>query len=359
MTFLWPWAFALLLLVPLLVGVRIWGERRRSRPAVRYSSLSLIAAAGPGTSRIRRHLPFVLFLAAVAALALAVARPVAVIAVPTSGSTILLTMDVSGSMCSTDIEPSRLQAAEAAASDFVEQQAGSSKIGIVAFSSFAELVQAPTSDKGVLLDAIHSFLTGRGTAVGDGILSAIDAVADLDPSVAHALTPYSTEVAPEPVVAGAYAPAIIVVLTDGASNAGSDPLEAAQQAADRGLKVYTIGFGTSEGADMDPTCRSQFAGRERGQNGGGFNGGGGGFGGGQGGFRRGIDEDTLRQVAAITDGEYYPAESASELESVFRGLPTSLITAHQVAELSVAFVAAGALLTILGIGLAQRWRPMP
>ncbi len=124
-TFLWPWALALLLLLPVLVGVRIWGQRRRSRPAVRYSSLSLIAVAGPGSSRIRRHLPFALFLGAIAALVLAVARPVAVLAVPTSGATILLTMDVSGSMCSTDIEPSRLQAAEAAASDFVEQQAGS------------------------------------------------------------------------------------------------------------------------------------------------------------------------------------------------------------------------------------------
>jgi Ca-activated chloride channel family protein len=361
MILLWPVVLVLLLLVPVLVGIYIWVTRHRARPAVRYSSLSLVVVAQPGSSRVRRHLPFGLFLAAVVALVVALARPVAVFSVPAGGATILLTMDVSGSMCSTDIEPSRLLAAEAAASDFIQQQPAGTRIGIVAFSGFAELVQAPTSDKQALLDAVHSLTTGRRTAVGSGILAAIDAIADLDPEVAHAITDTSTSVPPTPVAPGDFAPAIIVVLTDGASNAGTDPAEAAQQAADRGVRVYTIGFGTAEGGSADPACRQQFIGRE--PNGGGFGGGGGGqgggFGGGQGRFRRGIDEDTLKQVAQLTGGQYYPAESASELQSVFQGLPASTITAHEVVELRVVFAGIGALLTLLAVGLSQRWRPMP
>ena len=271
MTLLWPGFLALLLIIPALAGLYLWVLRHRSRPAVRYSSLSLVAAAHPGTSRVRRHLPFCLFLAAAGALVLAMTRPSMVLSVPTGGSTILLTMDVSGSMCSTDIAPSRLLAAEQAASDFIEQQPATTRIGIVAFSGFAELIQTPTTDRQTLLDAVHSFTTGRRTAVGSGILAAIDAIADIDPEVAPAVAEYSTATPPVPVVPGDYAPAIIVVLTDGASNAGVDPAKAAQQAADRGLRVYTIGFGTAEGGGLDPGCRAQFVGREpNGGLGGGF-----------------------------------------------------------------------------------------
>jgi Ca-activated chloride channel family protein len=164
---------------------------------------------------------------------------------------------------------------------------------------------------------------------------------------------------------GAYAPDIVVVLTDGVSNAGPEPLDAAKQAADRGVRVYTIGFGTAEGGGRSPSCAPQFIGREpQGQQFGGFGGGGGGFGGGGGGFggggfRRGIDEDTLKQVAATTGGAYYPAESADELLKVFESLPMSLIVRHEVAELSVGFVAAGALLAGLALLLGRAWRPLP
>ena len=148
----------------------------------------------------------------------------------------------------------------------------------------------------------------------------------------------------------------MVLLTDGANNAGPAPIDAAKQAADRGVRVYTIGFGSADGGAIDPVCGPQFVGREPGAFGGGF--GGGGAGGGPG-FRRGIDEATLKQVADMTGATYYPAESAGDLQNVFSNLPTSLITKHEVMEVSVAFVAVGFLLAMLGVFLAQLWRPLP
>ncbi|HEY8817248.1 MAG TPA: VWA domain-containing protein [Candidatus Limnocylindrales bacterium] len=160
------------------------------------------------------------------------------------------------------------------------------------------------------------------------------------------------------MTSGAYVPDIIVALTDGASNFGPDPLDAAQQAATRGIRVYTIGFGTPDGGELDPVCATQFRGAEPGN--GGFGGGGfGGGGGGGGGFRRGIDDQALMQIAARTGATYYPAESADELEGVFGSLPTSLITKHEVVELSVGFVAIGLLLAGSGLLLGRAWRPLP
>jgi Ca-activated chloride channel family protein len=265
-------------------------------------------------------------------------------------------MDVSGSMCSSDIEPSRLEVAQQAAIEFIDSQASRTQIGIVAFSGFAAVIQTPTTDRGVLADAIRSLTTGRRTAVGSGILSAIDAIAEVDPQVARATVTGRPGVAPEPVLPGAFAPAIIVLLTDGATNAGPDPVEAAEQAVDRGLRVYTIGFGTEAGGEFSGTCDLRFLGRE--PQGGGFPGLGGGAGGG-GRFRRGIDEETLIAVADATGGAYYPAESASQLASVFDELPTSLITRNEVVEVSVAFVGLGALLCGASLLLGRAWRPLP
>src|ERR1035437_2347495 len=175
MDFLWSGLLALLLVVPALVAVYIWSQRRRKRSGVRYSSLALIRDAMPGSSR-RRHIPFVLFVAAIGALVIGMARPVVILAVPSNQTTIILTIDVSGSMCSSDIPPSRLEAAEAAAEAFVKAQSSSTQIGIVAFSGFAEVVQAPTNDQAALLSALQSLATGRRTGIGDGILASIDAI---------------------------------------------------------------------------------------------------------------------------------------------------------------------------------------
>ena len=355
MDFLWPWLLLLLAIVPLVVAAYVWMLRRRRRFTVRYSSLSLVRAALPRTSRWRRHLPFALFLLALTSLVFALGRPVAIASVPAGTTTIILALDVSRSMCSTDVPPNRMVAAQEAALSFIRRQPPSTQIGIVAFAGFAAMLQAPTTDQEVLEDVIQSLTTERRTAVGSGILKAIDAIAEIDPGVAPSVTNPESGPVVTPVPNGAYVPAIIVVLTDGASNRGPLPVEAAQQAVDRGVRVYTIGYGTANGGTMN--CGAQF-GREDP-----FGGSSGmfmepSFGGGGGNFRRGIDEETLIEVADMTGGEYYSAESAEELQQIFEELPLSLIMRHEVTEVSVAFAALGALFATIAVVLSMLWNPL-
>ena len=353
MSLLWPELLIALLLVPLVVGAYVWSLRRRRPAALRYSSLGLMREAVPRSSRIRRHLPFAMFAVGLASLALGLARPVVIASVPTGQATIIFAMDVSRSMCATDIAPSRLEVAQAAASRFIDRQTTDRQVGIVAFAGFAEIIQPPTDDREVLLDAIDSLTTGRRTAIGSAILTSIDAIAEVDPSVAPSEIEGRSGLPPQPVPNGAYAPDIIVVLTDGVSNAGPEPVEAAQQATDRGVRVYTIGFGTANPDDDPRRCPQSLVGNEP------FTGFGGGFGGGGGGFRRGIDEDTLRAVADLTGGTYSPAGSAAELQAVFEGLPTTTVTRAETVELSVVFVGVGAAFAAVGLLLARAWRPLP
>lgn len=358
MTLLWPGSLLLLALLPILIGARVWSLRRRPS-GLRYSSLSLIRDALPRSSRIRRHLPFALLVLALAGGIGAMARPVDVLSVPAGRTTVILAIDVSRSMCATDIAPDRLRAAEAAAASFIQRQGSNTQIGIVAFAGFAEIVQAPTTDREVLLDVVGTLTTGRRTAIGSAILASIDALAEIDQTIAPSQgVGASPGTGPAPVPKGAYAPAIIVLLTDGVSNAGPLPLDAAQQAADRGLRVYPIGFGTADPGAETANCGQSLIGNEP-QGGG--NGGFGGFGGGGGGggFRRGIDEATLMRIADVTGGTYHPAESADQLDTVLKDLPTSLITKHEVVELSVAFAGLAAVFLALAILLGQAWRPLP
>jgi Ca-activated chloride channel family protein len=351
MVLLWPGFLILLVLIPLLIGVYIWMLRRRGRFALRFSSLALVREALPHQSRLRRHLPFAIFLLALTCLIMTLTRPAAIVSLPTDQTTIILTMDVSGSMRFRDVRPSRLSAAEDAAVQFIQRQKSTTNIGLVAFSGFAELIMPPTTDQDALQTAIQSLTTGRATAIGSGILEAIDAIAEIDPSVAKSVRDGSSATEPPPVAKGAYVPDIIVLLTDGVSNAGVPPLEAAQQAADRGIRIYTIGFGTAEGPGP-------------GQYGGAFGGGNnfnpfGGNGQPPARFRRGIDETMLKEVADQTGGKYYAAASASELQEVFQSLPTYFITRHGTQEISVAFAALGALLAASAVVLSLIWQPLP
>lgn len=357
MSFQWHWFLYSLAIIPLLIAIYILVLRRRQRYAVRYSSLALVRGIIPGHSWVRRHLPFIMFLLAITTLGIALARPVAITVVPGNKTTIILTIDVSRSMCSTDVSPSRLQAAQAAALSFVKAHASSAQIGLVAFSSFAELIQPPTTDPAALDEAISSLLVGRRTAIGSGILESIDAISESDKNILPSVPDPTTGDNVVPVPKGAYAPDIIVLLTDGSSNTGPLPLDAAKEAADRGIRIYPIGFGTAQGSEF-PNCGQQYLGNEQFNNGGGgqFFGGGGGFG--FGGFRRGIDEDTLKQIAAATGGTYYSAESAGELEQVFRELPTDLIVKHETTEITAGFAAAGTLLIALAMVLTLLWHPV-
>ncbi len=359
MTFIWPGFLFLAGLIPLIILFYVLMLRRRRRFVVRYSSLALVREAQPHQSWMRRYLPLALFLLALTSLIVALGRPVSIVSVPSGQTTIILTIDVSRSMCSTDVQPSRIQAAEAAALSFVKTQKPNTQIGIVAFSGFAEIVQPPTTDAEALQSAIQSLLVGSRTAIGSGILKSLDAISEVDKNVPPSITDGSPGIEPTPGVKGAYAPDIIVLLTDGVSNVGPLPLDAAQQAADRGVKVYTIGFGTANGSEF-PSCGQQYQGTEPFfGGGGGFYGGGFSAGGGGGGFRRGIDEQTLKQVATLTGGDYYSAVSAGELEKVFEQLPTYLIAKHDTTEISVLFAAFGALLAGLGMALSLMWHPLP
>jgi Ca-activated chloride channel homolog len=348
MNVLWPGFLLLLGLVPLMVAVYIWMRRRR-RVALRYSSLALVRVALPRYARLRQHLPFALFLLALCSLIIALGRPVRIVSVPSGHATIILAMDVSGSMRQTDIQPSRLEAAQAAALSFIHDQPATTQIGIVAFAGYAELIQPPTSDQEALQVAVESLTTARATAIGSGILKSLDAIAEIDHNVAPSVSDPSPGAQPAPVPKGAFAPDVIVLLTDGVSNAGPVPVVAAQQAVDRGVRVYTIGFGTANGSDQ--FGGGGYFGRGNQQPGGGRQ-----FGGG---FRRGIDETTLKQIAHMTGGTYYAATSAGELLKVFQNLPTHVITKHEVMEISVVFAAIGALLVALAIGLSLRWHPLP
>ncbi len=328
MKFLWPGAFALLGLIPLLLAASWWLQRRRRKYAVRFSSLSLVRAAVPGQSWVRRYLPMVLFFLALAGLTVGMARPQTVTLVPAGRATIILALDVSGSMRQTDIAPSRLGAAKQAALAFIDRQQEHNQIGIVAFAGISQLVQPPSNDPNALKTAIYQLTTGRGTAIGSGILTALDAI---DEFGQNALS--------EPVIPrtpGQLEPDIIVLLTDGVYTTGPDPLDAAQEAVARGIRIYTISFGTPQGSFNQDN--NFFGGRGR---------------------FRGVDEDSLKAIASMTGGEYYTAGSAGELQKVFDSLPTVLVTREETAEISVVFAAAAALLVAGATLLGLLWRPLP
>jgi hypothetical protein len=180
MSLLWPGFLYLLLLIPLSIAVYVWVLRRPRRFAVRYSSLSLIREAAAKQSWLRRHLPFSLFLLAIASLVLALGRPVATVIVPSNKATVILAMDVSRSMCATDIAPNRLTVAKNVALSFVRNETSGRQVGIVAFAGFAEVVQMPTTDLRLLENAITYMAPARRTAIGSAILRSLDAIAEVD-----------------------------------------------------------------------------------------------------------------------------------------------------------------------------------
>lgn len=348
MSLTWPWALTALLAFPLLLGYRWWLRRRRRRETVRVSSVTLIRAALPGRSLWRRRIPLWLFAAGLVVLAAGAARPQASVPVPSNSATILLAMDVSASMCSTDVEPNRLSAAQAAAREFVKDLDEGTRIGLVTFSAIAGLLVEPTDDKDTLLAAIDDLKTSRGTAIGQAILTSVDAIAEINPDV----PPTGVEVPPASGDSGDYEPDTIVVLTDGRNTQGVDPVTAAAEAAARKLRVYTIGFGSTEPAPSICT-REQISGDAafRGDGSGGpF----GGFGG-RGRYMQ-ADEGTLTEVADLTGGEYFKAEDADALTEVLLDLPDSITLQRENVEITAWFALVGALFVLAGVGLAQWWQ---
>jgi Ca-activated chloride channel family protein len=339
----------LLLALPLAVALYLLVIYRRKRLAVRYGNFGMLKQAMGRSSRLRRHIPPLLFLAALALMLLGVARPSAVITVSSHKSTVILSMDVSGSMRATDVKPSRVEAMQAAAKAYIAQQHREVLIGIVAFAASAFLVQSPTSDHTALNAAIDRLELQRGTAVGSGILMSL---ATLFPEEDFAVNPFSGRADPtdpafngftaggtpiganpkkkQPVLRepGSYKSAVIILLTDGSTNAGPDPIEAARTAASHGVRVFTVGFGTANGDIVG------FGGRR---------------------MRADLDEDSLKRIADITRAQYHRASSSEELQAVYNLLSKSVIVETKETEITSYFTALAALLAGISAFLSLLW----
>ncbi|MFG1948762.1 VWA domain-containing protein [Nonomuraea sp. NPDC048826] len=343
MSLSWPWALLSVLVIPLIFAVRWWALRRRRRAAVRVTSLALVRTALPGRTRWTRKIPPALLVAGLVLLVIGAARPQASVPVPQTSATILLALDTSGSMCSTDVDPNRLTAARKAAAEFIESQRGGPRIGLVTFAGTAGLLVPPTDDTDALIEALEGLAVARGTAIGQAMLTSIDAIAEVDPSVAPT--------GADPGSGGeGYAGAAVVVLTDGANTQGVDPQTAAQEAALRRVRVFTIGFGTTNPAPM-VCANSQFDGRGFGSWGGR----------GRGGFDRGsrnprtIDEPALKQIAETTGGSYHRAENADQLQTALDSLPGTFTVIRQKVDTAAVFAGGGALLVIAALSLSLWW----
>jgi Ca-activated chloride channel family protein len=360
--FLWPFALVALVIPLAVVAVALWIRRRRRKYAVTFASLSLVKQALPERSRWKRLIPAGLLLAAMVALIVAMGRPQALVTTARSDTSIMLTIDVSRSMCSTDVKPNRLAAAQAAARRFVDDQPGGTRMGIVVFAGSAQTLVPPTTDRDRLHSAIEGFSTSIGTAIGNGILATIDALSRVNPQIAPGTVRLSRPQRSQDRFASKYVPDVVVLLTDGAATTGIDPRVAARQAADRRVRVFTIGFGT-ENPSMLVCTPDQFGGDTLDPLGGGAGAGfvpGGGVpvGGGRGGNFLQIDEETLRAIARTTGGSYARAANAPQLEHAFADLPKRIVKVHEVHELTVYAVAIGGLLAIGALATSRWWNRM-
>jgi Ca-activated chloride channel family protein len=342
MTFLWPEMLWLLLIVPALVAAYVFLLRRKKKAALRYASLSIVKEAMGTAQRFRRHIPPLLFLIALIVMILAIARPAAVVTLPSQQRTIILAMDVSGSMRATDVEPNRISAAQAAAKAFVAEQPSSVRIGVVSFAGTASVVQMPTRNREDIFAAIDRFQLQRATAIGSGIIVSLatifpDAGIDVSSLIYGRDAPRGIPLdqarkadKPEfkPVPPGSYTSAAIILLTDGQRTTGPDSLEAAQMAADRGVRVFTVGFGTKSGENI-------------------------GFGGWS--MRVRLDEETLKAIAKITHGEYFYAGTATDLKKVYESLNSRLVLEKKDMEIGALFSAAAAVTALVSGLLSLLW----
>ncbi len=334
MNFLWPTMLWLLLCVPALIALYVVILRRGRRASLARGDLSMLRLAAERGTGLRRHVPALLLLLALTALLAAVARPTVEIRIPSREQTVVLAIDVSGSMRATDIEPTRLAAAQAAARAFVERQPRHVRIGVVAFASTASLVQAPTDRRDEILAAIDRLQPQYGTAIGSAIVVAlatifpntgIEEILPLDGAPPQGLERGGSR--PQ-APSGAHDFAAIILLTDGQSNAGPDPVDAARIAADFGVRVYTVGVGTVAGEVLQVEGWS---------------------------MRVGLDEDSLRAIADHTRGNYYQAQDADELMQIYRRLETRFAVRAELVEVTGALTGAGALLALISAFLSLLW----
>jgi Ca-activated chloride channel homolog len=334
-TFLWPSMLWLLLAVPLVVFVYVQVLRRRSALAARHARLETVGVSAAG--RLQRVVPPLLWLFGLTALILAIARPQAALVLPARIETIILALDMSGSMRATDLEPTRLVAAQNAAKAFVADQPRHVKIGVVGIAASAALVQSPTDNRDDIVKAIERLEPQRGTALGSGLAIALDAALPqarinveefINPPKGKKDEPRK-KLEEREITVGSNSAAAIVLLSDGQSNVGPDPMKAAELAANYGVRVYTVGMGTPEGTTVSADGWQ---------------------------MRVRLDEDKLKQVARATEGEYFRAGDAKELKKIYSRLSAKLaFEKQQPTEITGLFAALGALLVGLGAVLSMLW----
>ena len=344
MTFLWPTMLWLLLAVPVLVGIYFLMLRRKKKAVVRYASLSMVRDAMGVGAGFRRHVPPILFLAALTIMIAAIARPAAVVTLPSQRSTVMLVMDVSGSMRAEDVEPTRIAAAQAAAKTFIADQPRDTRIGIVAFAATALLVQPPTNNRDDLIAAIDRFQTQRGTAIGSGLLVALQSLFPgenfevqtpdfrRNGGRSQGMSLDDTQKPDQPdkkiVAPGSFQSAVVILLTDGQTTTGPDPMEAAHLAADHGVRVYTVGVGSVEGTTLGYEGRS---------------------------MRVQLDEDALQSIADVTRGQYFRAGNAKDLKKIYEAMNAQLIMEKTKTEITAGFSAVAAALALISVTLSMLW----
>jgi len=334
MNFLWPGNLYLVLVVPALIAAYVWAQRRRQKYALRYASLSLVREAlGKGPGR-KRHIPPALFLIALFFMALGTARPETVVVVPVQEGTVILAIDVSGSMLAEDLKPNRMEAAKDAAKLFVAKQGPDVKLGVVAFSGDAQIVQTPTKDHDLVIAAINRLRPQRATAIGRGMLASLDAIfldsEETAPSVIalHRLAGEPTGPTPPPVPVGADHTATIVLLSDGQNNQFPAPQQVIEDAASRGIRVYTLGLGSADGTVVRIQGRS---------------------------VRTRLDEATLKAIAEGTDGQYFNASNEKDLRAVYENLSTQLVFRQQKTEITAILTAIAAVFSVIAAALSLFW----
>ncbi|MGA3056455.1 MAG: VWA domain-containing protein [Candidatus Limnocylindrales bacterium] len=332
MSFIWPFMLVSLALIPLGVLLYALLDRSRRRRLARYGGSGL--AVGPGRRGFRSRIPAALMLFGLVFTALAIARPQAVVSLPRQEGTVILAFDVSASMGAKDMAPTRIAAAKTAAKDFVARQPLTISIGVVAFSDSGVSVQAPSNDLTILDDAIDRLTPQKGTSVASGITASLKVIAAqvagyagndfyTNPSAAPSPTP-----TPTPVPAGTHAPAVIVLLSDGENNENPDPKTAAQTAADRGVRVYTVGIGSAAGTTLDLNGFEVFT---------------------------RLDEATLQGISQVTGGTYYNATDAAGLRSIYDNIDVGLVLRPQLTEITALFAAMSLLLMLAGVLTSLLW----
>ncbi|MBA3868312.1 MAG: VWA domain-containing protein [Anaerolineae bacterium] len=330
MTFIWPAMLFLLLLIPLFVFLYLRIQQRRQQRISSFGSLSLMKAAAQNAPGKRRHIPPILFLLSLSILIVGLARPQTEVSLPRIGGTVILAFDVSGSMAADDLKPTRLEAAKAVVQDFIERQPPTVQIGVVAFSDSGFAVQPPTNDEDTLLAAIHRLAPERGTSLANGIIMSLNAITASngeDTNYYSNATP-TPKPTPTPMPKGTYTSAVIILVTDGENNQSPDPFEIAQAAADQGVRIYTVGIGSSSGTNVHVngfTVHTQ------------------------------LDEATLQQISQITNGVYFNAESEDDLRTIYDNLGSQLVIKPQEMEVTPLFAGASILVMLIGAILSLIW----